>query len=55
MCASDPSAQVNVVEFSSTAKQMLKSEYLKFRDRSSGRARVRVTRCPVLMRASGPP
>ena len=25
--------QVNVVEFSSTAKHMLKSEYLKFRDR----------------------
>lgn len=27
--------QVNVVEFSSTAKQMLKSEYLKFRDRTT--------------------
>ena len=31
----DSCAQVNVVEFSSTAKQLLKSEYLKFRDRCS--------------------
>ena len=31
----DSRAQVNVVEFSSTAKGLLKSEYLKFRDRCS--------------------
>jgi hypothetical protein len=41
--------QVNVVEFSSTAKQMLKSEYLKFRDRCKEIVQLLLCRLGFLM------